>query len=117
MSAGMRGRLAAALHPAMRARDAAAVSALRSALAAIGNAEAVPVDSVPRAGAVEHALVGHGAADVPRRELTEAEVHEVVEGEVASRLSAAEHLEEAGRPDEGARLRAEAAVLRGHLDD
>ena len=116
MSADLRARLASALHPAMRARDAAAVSALRSAIAAIGNAEAVPVDTVPAAGAVEHARVGHGAADAARRELSEVEVREVVEGEVASRVAAADHLDEVGRPDEAARLRTEVDVLRRHLD-
>ena len=44
----VRARLSAALPVAMKARDRVAVAALRSALAAVANAEAVPVDSVPR---------------------------------------------------------------------
>ena len=39
-SASVRERLRAALPPALKARDAVAVAALRSALAAIDNAEA-----------------------------------------------------------------------------
>src|SRR5215468_9855921 len=40
---GVRSRLQAALRTAMKAQDTVAVSALRSALAAIANAEAIPV--------------------------------------------------------------------------
>lgn len=110
-------RLAAALPAAMRARDSVAVSALRSAVAALGNAEAVPVDAAPPAGALEHARVGAGAADVPRRELDEAEVHAVVRAEVTSRDEAADRLAGHGRHEQADRLRAEAQVLRGHLED
>jgi hypothetical protein len=62
----LRDRLAAAL----RNRDLVAVSALRSALAAIGNAEAVPPDRVPLAGPANGPIIqyvfkplltGHGA--------------------------------------------------------
>jgi uncharacterized protein YqeY len=41
-----------ALPEAMRARDRTAVSALRATLAALDNAEAVPVDEARQAGAV-----------------------------------------------------------------
>ncbi|MBM6401656.1 GatB/YqeY domain-containing protein [Phycicoccus sonneratiae] len=116
MSGDLRARLSDALRPAMRARDAAAVSALRSALGAVANAEAVPVSDAPSAGALEEARVGVGAADAPRRELTEDDVRRVVHAEVAEREGAAEVLAGHARHDEAARLRAEAAVLRAHLD-
>ena len=82
-ASGLRDRMAAALTAAMKARDRVAVAALRSALARVANAEAVHIDTVPRAGALHDAAVGAGAADAPRRELTEADVREVVEAEVA----------------------------------
>jgi uncharacterized protein YqeY len=41
--ASLRERLSASLRQALRSRDGAAVSALRSALAALDNAEAAPV--------------------------------------------------------------------------
>ena len=94
---GLRARMGAALSTAMRARDRVAVAALRSALGRVSNAEAVPVDSVPRAGALHDAPVGAGAADAPRRELTEADVRTVVEAEVAEHERAAGHFT-AGRP-------------------
>jgi uncharacterized protein len=48
----LRGRLRGALPAAMKARDAAAVAALRSALAAIDNAEAVEPAPGRRRGTV-----------------------------------------------------------------
>jgi hypothetical protein len=59
-----------ALPEAMRARDRVAVSALRVTLAALDNAEAVPVDEADMRGG---AMGGSGAGDVPRRALTEPE--------------------------------------------
>jgi uncharacterized protein len=112
---GLRERMSVALTASMKARDRVAVAALRSALARVANAEAVPVETVPRAGAIEQARVGAGAADAPRRELTEAEVHEIVEAEVAEHENAARHLTDVGRPDDAARVRAEADVLRALL--
>jgi len=109
---GLRDRMGAALTSSMKARDRLAVSALRSALARVSNAEAVHVGSVPRAGAIEDARVGAGAADAPRRELTEADVRGIVEAEVAEHDHAAQHLSDVGRPDDAARVTAQADVLR-----
>lgn len=119
MSVGtpLRERLSSALGPAMKARDRVAVAALRSAMAAIGNAEAVPVDTAPRAGAVEDAATGVGAADAPRRHLSEDDVRAVVVGEVEERDGAARELASLGRAEDAARLTAEADVLRRHLAD
>ena len=101
----------------MRARDRVAVAALRSALAAVANAEAVHIDTLPRAGAVEHAQVGAGSADAPRRELTEDDVRAVVVAEVAEHDHAALHLAEVGRPDEARVAAGQADVLRRLLDE
>jgi uncharacterized protein YqeY len=117
MNTTVRERLSAALPTAMKARDRVAVAAVRSALAAVANAEAVPVESMPRAGAVEDAAIGAGAADAPRRVLTEDDVRRVVATEVEDRVGAAAELGALGRVDEAARLTAEADVLRAVLDD
>ena len=109
---GLRDRMGAALTSSMKARDREAVVALRSALARVSNAEAVHVDSVPRAGAIEQARVGAGAADAPRRELTEDDVRGIVEAEVAENDQAAQHFTDIGRPDDAARVAAQADVLR-----
>jgi hypothetical protein len=110
----LRDRLRAAVPAAIKARDRRAASALRSALAAIDNAEAVEVHDV-RAGAIEMSPVGPGAAECARRELTEAEIAAIVRGEVEERRAAAAVYEEAGRGDRAAELAAEADVLTAHL--
>lgn len=107
-----------ALPEAMRARDKAAVSALRSTLAALDNAEAVPVgEAGTRGSALEQSPVGAGATEMVRRELSECGVVDIVRAEVAERLEAAEQLTAPVHADRVARLRAEAAVLLRFLDD
>jgi uncharacterized protein len=116
----LRGRLRGALPAAMKARDGAAVAALRSALAAIDNAEAVapaPGGSPAAAGHPDLAgtVAGLGAAEVERRHLQEAEVEQIVQAEVADRRAAADAYERAGQAERAGRLRAEAEVLSSHL--
>ncbi len=81
----LRDRLQACLTTAMKARDTRAVAAYRSALAAIANAEALPVDQAPGAGAIELSAVGVGVNDAPRRALTAADMRVIVESEIAER--------------------------------
>ncbi len=107
----------------MKTRDAVAVAALRSALAAIENAEAAdPGQAAARttAPAATHADVagsvgGLWATEVERRVLTEARTEEIVRGEVDERLAAADGYERSGHREHAERLRREAAVLRAHL--
>ncbi|MFI0263090.1 hypothetical protein ACH4OW_29150 [Streptomyces sp. NPDC017056] len=101
----------------MRARDKAAVSALRATLAALDNAEAVPPQEAElRGGAIEHSPVGAGATEAVRRELSEREVVDIVRAEATERLDAAAQLTAPAHADRAARLRAEAAVLLRFLD-
>ncbi|MFG2226313.1 hypothetical protein [Streptomyces sp. NPDC048644] len=101
----------------MRARDKAAVSALRTTLAALDNAEAVPVDEAGlRGAALEQSPVGAGATEAARRELSERRVVEVVRTEAAERLEAAAQLTAPAHAARAAQLRAEAAVLLQFLD-
>jgi uncharacterized protein len=57
----VRSRLRVALRAAMKERDAAAMSALRSALAAIDNAEAVPASRQPPAAPPSAAALSEAA--------------------------------------------------------
>ena len=112
----LRERLRAALPAAVKARDRVALAALRSTLAALYNAEAV--DRTPDADrnlSIEQLPVGVGAAEVPRRVLTEAQVEQIVRAEVAEREAAALDYERAGRPERADQLRGEAGVLAAHL--
>jgi hypothetical protein len=114
----LHSRLRAALPPAMKARDQAAVSALRSAMAAIDNAQAVEALPAPRSGgAIAGAATGLGAGDAPRQELSEGAIAAVVRAEVADRRAAAADYERAGQVGAAARLTAEADVLAAHLAD
>lgn len=117
-SVPLRQRLQDALPAALKARDRAAVAALRSALAAIANAEAVngPARS-DRGQAIEQTSVGVGVAEVERRVLTADQVEQIVRAEVAERQAAALDYERAGRMDRADEVRREAAVLSAHLDD
>src|SRR5262245_14324565 len=113
----LRVRMRQALPEAMRARDKAAVSALRATLAALDNAEAVPVDEAGTRGlALEEAPGGVGVTEAVRRELSEDTVADIVRAEAAERLDAAAQLTAPAHADRVARLRAEAAVLHRFLD-
>jgi uncharacterized protein len=107
-------RLRAALTGALRRRDRTAVSALRSVLGAIANAEAVapPERAVSVSAHIAGAVQGLGAAEAARRILTPAELTGLVEAEITERLHAAGGYDQAGRPDRAELLRAEAAALR-----
>ncbi|UQI49391.1 hypothetical protein M1P56_18665 [Streptomyces sp. HU2014] len=101
----------------MRARDKTAVRALRATLAALDNAEAVPVDEAELRGvALEHSPAGVGVTEAVRRELSESDVVEVVRAEAAERLEVAAQLTAPAHADRAAELRAEAAVLLRFLD-
>jgi uncharacterized protein len=102
-----------------------AAAAIRSALAAIGNAEAVPLRSTPRpapatdgsrrppigSGHIADAAVGLGATEAARRQLTEADIAEIVLAEITDRRSAADQYDRLDRTERAERLRREAAIL------
>ena len=115
----IRDRLPRALRDAMRARDSVAVSALRSALAALDNAGAVPPDPAPAAASGPHfagAVAGLGAGEVPRRGLAAGEAERIVRAEIAERDAAAAGYEGAGHGEQARRLRQEARILASVLD-
>ncbi|WP_083707023.1 hypothetical protein [Intrasporangium flavum] len=114
----LRLALRAHLTAAMRERDRVAVSAVRTTLAALDNAEAVPLDAVaggpgPVTGSehVAAAAIGVGAAEVDRRELSEDDERALVAAEVASLLEAARHRRAAGDPTEAEDAEAAARLL------
>lgn len=128
----IRAGLELALRAAIKARDTVAVSALRSVLAAIANAEAVPqpgrsttptsVATAPSAnGAVasQHiagGATGLGAAEADRKTLTGEETAALVRNEIAERQAAARQYEDAGHQERAARLLREARVIQASLE-
>lgn len=114
-----RTTLREALLAARKERDATRVSALRSALSAIDNAETpdgVEVDA-PASATIASGVEGLGAAEVARRELSDAQIRDLLRAEVEERLAAALQVSDGGRPERAAALRAEAAVLTDLLGD
>jgi uncharacterized protein YqeY len=131
--AGLPDRLRTALIVAMGSRDTVAVAAIRSALAAIGNAEAVQPPAGPAGAAgrqhgtdsqhgagrqhgtdsqhVAGAAHGAGATETARRALTVAQVSQIVAAEIADRQTAATQYDALGRTSQADRLRREAAAL------
>jgi len=114
----IRARLRAGLMDAMRERDAVARRALRSALAAIDNAEAVPSAGVHPPDSSEQvagAAVGVGSTEAARAELTRGKVHSILDREIRERLAAAEEYRTVGRDGAADDLDAEARVIWAHL--
>lgn len=95
---------------AMKDRNRTALAVFRSALAAIDNAEAVPLSASDRAGAMELSL-GHGLTEVQRQSLSEQDMIDLVRREVAERRAAAESLIDVN-PAVAEQLSGEADVLR-----
>ncbi|MEV2219627.1 hypothetical protein AB0E01_07085 [Nocardia vinacea] len=113
-SVPLRERFRTALSAAMKTRDRTAMSGLRCALGAIDSAEAIDTVDI-EAGAIEGSAVGLGAAEADRRDLTEADIEQIVRAEIADRQQAAAEYDTLGRSDRGDLLRAEAAALQAQL--
>jgi len=114
-----RTRLRDALLTARKERDTVRVSVLRSALSAIDNAETpdgAHVDA-PASETIAAGVVGLGAAEVARRELSDAQIRDLLRTEVDERLTAAQQVVDGGHTERGAALRAEAAMLTDLLGD
>jgi uncharacterized protein len=96
---------------ARRSGDTAAVTALRTALSALANAEAVPVPE-PAARPSPPAW----SPDVPRRALTPADQRAVLVAEIADRQDTVDLYTDHGRPQEASELRRQIQVLAAYLD-
>jgi uncharacterized protein YqeY len=110
----LRARLRRRLSGALRDHDRLAVSALRSALAALDNAEAVQPAEGLRPEASEHfagGMAGLGAAEVERRVLDAESQRRIVKAEIEARLTAAATYEQHGQNTRAAELRLGVEVL------
>lgn len=103
----------------MKDRETAAVGALRTALGAIDNADAVPSPdgpaTAPTTGPIAGATDGAGAGDVARRELSEADVTAIVRAEIDDLRSSADEYDALGRDEQAAQLRVQADLLERHF--
>lgn len=92
------------LTAAMRERRAADVSALRSAIAALDNAEAVDTEGIP-----------NDVTEVERRRLASADVADVLRAHREDALAEAQRYEALGQHTAAQRLRREAEVVSAYL--
>lgn len=102
---------------AMKSRSAESVAALRTALAAIDNAEAVdPVHTTGDDDApIASATAGIGSGDVARRVLTGADVQALLTGLIDEYGSEADRYDALNRSDAADQLRRQASALSRYL--
>ncbi|MFD7682903.1 hypothetical protein [Streptomyces sp. NPDC060187] len=115
----LRSLLRTDLVAAMKARRTEAVSALRTAIAVIDNAEAVETPAQASVHAVsEHvagAGTGVGSTEAERRVLSLDDVRALLQAQVDDRTREADRYDTHGQRDAALRLRREADVLSRYL--
>lgn len=117
--AAVRAALRAGLTTAMKARDRDAVTALRTAIAAIDNAEAVGTDDqhdVRASRLIAGAATGVASTEVARRDLTPREVRALLRAEIADRITQAASYDAHGQAPAADRLRREASALTRYIE-
>jgi uncharacterized protein len=110
----LRSHLRRHLGAAVRDRDRIAVAALREAIAALDNAEAIPPEGDLKVEAGEYVaggVVGLGAAEAERRILDAGEQRAIVRAVIEMRLAAASTYDEHGQSARAGELRSGAEIL------
>jgi hypothetical protein len=114
----LRAALRQGLTTAMKARDTEALAALRTAIAAIDNAEAIattdtrlPVTSADIAGASS----GVGSTEAVRQSLSSGQLRDIVREQITEYTHEADRYDALGEPDAARRLRHRARILAAHL--
>lgn len=114
----LKGALRRDLTAAMKERDRDTASALRTALAALDNAEAVMVLANGQVAAGAHvagARSGVGSTEAGRRAVTGDQAREILSGLIAEQSGEAGRYDTLGQASAAQRLRAQADVLRKYL--
>jgi len=114
----LRTALRLGLTTAMKSRDRDALAALRTAIAAIDNAGAVPAPEAAPPATSAHiagARSGLGAAEAARRELSASELQDILRGQIAEHTSEAGRYDALGQADSAERLRRQAHALTPYL--
>ena len=106
------------LTAALKARDTDAVAALRTAIAAIDNAQAVPASSPSPAADSTHVAgtrSGAGSPEAPRRQLGSGELRDILRAQITEHTREADRYAALGQADAAERLRRQARTLMAHL--
>jgi hypothetical protein len=114
----LRAGLRQGLTKALKARDAEALAAFRTAIAAIDNAEAIattdtrrPVTSADIAGASS----GVGSTEAVRQSLSLSHLRDIVREQITEYAREADRYDALGQPDAAHRLRHRARILADHV--
>ena len=107
----LREQMKADLTQAMKARQSATVATLRSVLAAIDNAEAIPVSE---ATFPAEPVLGQ-RHEAPRKLLTAEDIRQIVQKELDERRAASVKYAKLGVQSEAERLATAAALLDAYL--
>lgn len=106
------------LTAALKARQPDTVAALRNAIAAIDNAQAVAVQDDSQQTTSAHiagARLGAGSAEAARRPLSHDEVHAILGGQIDELTREAGRYQALGQADAARRLDDQAGVLAAYL--
>jgi uncharacterized protein YqeY len=106
----MKARLRVDLSTYMRARQSLEAGVIRSLLAALDNAEALPVDH-NRPESLQ-ARFGDGSSEADRRSLPQEDVDAIISSEIRQRMNAAADMERLGLEDRAETLRHEAQIAK-----
>lgn len=123
-ASSMRLKIQADLRAALRERDPRRISTLRNLIAAIDNAEAVPipqnrdeVGACAPSDAAHGTTTGKGPTEVPRRLLSEQEVNAILRREHESSMAAAAELRAYGAVERAEYLEAEALIAASYIEE
>lgn len=107
-AARLRAHLSEALRAALGTRDRQTIATIRSVMAALDNAGAVPMTDQP-------APQISSGGDVPRKYLNDADVAAVLRAEIAERRAAADDYARRGQHIRAGDLRESAVLIEGWL--
>ena len=116
----LRAALRRGLTAALKARDSDALAALRTALAAIDNAEAVPAPATSASATSAHiagARGGLGSSEAARRQLSASELHAILRSQIDEHSREAVRYEALGHAAAAERLLRQARGLATYLAD
>jgi uncharacterized protein len=116
-TAALRAALRRGLVAALKARDAEALAALRTTIAAIDNAEAIPAahTQAPLTSAdIAGASSGVGSTEAIRQSLSVGQVRDIVSEQIVEYARQADRYDLLGQPDAAQRLRHRARILAAY---
>jgi hypothetical protein len=114
----LRAVLRHGLITALKTRDADAMAALRTAIAAIDNAQAVPASDqtpTPASTHIAGARSGAGSTEAPRRQLGGGELRDILRAQITEHAREADRYHALGQADAAERLRRQARTLTAYL--